>query len=79
MNSLGKRCKQGKVYGAGDAGTVSEIEGGEAREDLLDGAVGRQQLRLDGHGDFDKSAGIGDRHAVEWRRRKAGVEDDGIP
>jgi hypothetical protein len=30
---------------------VSEVEGSEAGEDLLDGAVGRQQFRLYSHGD----------------------------
>lgn len=41
VNSLCKGRKQGQVYGAGDVGTVSEIEGSEAGEDLLDGAVRR--------------------------------------
>lgn len=42
VNSLGKCCKEGEVDGPGDARSVSEVEGGEAGEDLLDGAVGRQ-------------------------------------
>lgn len=40
MDSLGESGEQGEVDGAGDACSVSKVEGGEAGEELLDGAVG---------------------------------------
>lgn len=52
VDSFGKGCKESEVYTAGDTRAVSEVEGGEAGEDLFDGAVGRQQFRLDRHGDL---------------------------
>lgn len=41
VDSFGESGEEGEVHGAGDARSMSEVEGGEAGEDLLDGAVGR--------------------------------------